>query len=182
MVIILGWQSRDPGSNPGGSIDKLIKEEGAVLKMPEKSLVFIKPGNEERVGEIFSYLENMLGDNFEMASSAIVDGVPREKIEEHYAHLAGLDCYEPTVSAFVGKRIALRIYAGEDIIPRIREIVGNTDPQKAEPGTVRRVFSQDSLEDALRNHRYLNNVIHASDREGAEREMEIWAEYLEKRL
>lgn len=89
--------------------------------------------------------------------------------------------YDATINAFLHSEegIVLSVYSGENIIKRIRHVIRNTDPQKAEPETIRKVFSKDSLEQAFNERRYLNNVIHSSSsREDAEREIRLWKDYL----
>ena len=71
----------------------------------------------------------------------------------------------PEEKAEPGKvRCLLLVYAGENAISIIRNILGSTDPSKAQPGSVRREFGQDIMV----------NAAHASDSpENAEREMRI---------
>lgn len=69
----------------------------------------------------------------------------------------------------------------EDIIAYSRKLVGKTNPIAAEVGTIRATFSQDSYELADSENRLVNNVIHASDSsQSAQRELQIWHEYLQK--
>lgn len=71
-------------------------------------------------------------------------------------------------------------YEGEeDIIPYTRTLVGKTNPQEADKGTIRGDYSDDSYDKAGKEVRLVNNVIHASDsHENAERELKIWEKYL----
>ena len=67
----------------------------------------------------------------------------------------------------------------EDIITLTRQLVGKTNPAEAGPETIRGRFSEDNYEKASREKRLVNNVIHASDaKESAERELQIWQNYL----
>ncbi|HBA86133.1 MAG TPA: nucleoside-diphosphate kinase [Verrucomicrobia bacterium] len=62
------------------------------------------------------------------------------------------------------ERCLILIYAGLDAVNKIRNILGPTDPSKAQPGSVRREFGQDIMV----------NAAHASDSpENAVREMRI---------
>lgn len=45
------------------------------------------------------------------------------------------------------------VIEGEDAIERLRKLMGSTDPQKAEPNTIRRIFGTNIQ----------NNAIHGSD-------------------
>jgi len=150
--------------------------------MIERCFVFIKPENDlGKAAEILGYLEDRLKTDgeFESTIPVHIKGVNREVIEKHYSHIMGVPHYQPTIGAFVNGDLIALVYTGENICERIRKIIGNTDPQKAEEGTVRKVFSRDSLENAKRYKRYLNNVVHASESgEEAEEEIGLWAGYL----
>ncbi len=62
------------------------------------------------------------------------------------------------------ERCLILVYAGVDAVNKIRNILGPTDPSKAQPGSVRREFGQDIMV----------NAAHASDSvENAIREMQI---------
>ncbi len=144
----------------------------------EKSLVFIKPGNEGKIVEIVSFLDNSLEKNFHHRVLLHVDKPPRALIEEHYINLRGKSTFEVYVEAFVKGSVDVTIYHGEKIIQRIRKVLGDTDPQKAAEGTIRRVFSNDSLEEAIKYTKYVNNVMHSSGNvKEAEKEIELWSRY-----
>ncbi len=65
----------------------------------------------------------------------------------------------------IGKEDCLALaYEGEEAVRKIRDIIGQTDPRKARPGSVRREFGSDIMV----------NAAHASDSpENARREMQI---------
>lgn len=72
------------------------------------------------------------------------------------------------------------VYEGEDdIIERTRTLAGKTNPQAADPDSLRGKYSNDCYDDAGAQHRLVNNVIHASDSaESAKRELGIWFDVL----
>jgi len=148
----------------------------------EKTLVFVKPGNYERQEVIFDVLEKQcLKKGFKKSKLFLIKKIPEEAIKEHYQNIKGKSFYKPTINAFLDINYSLlfRTYSGENIIKRIRNAIGDTDPKKAKQGTIRKVFGKDSLAEAYKEKRYLNNVIHASEsKKEAERELEIWKEYL----
>ena len=75
--------------------------------------------------------------------------------------------------------VFLASYLGTNIISRIRSKIGNLDPLKSESWTIRGRFSKDSAEEARREKRYHNNVIHASSSpDEAARELSLWNHYL----
>ena len=140
----------------------------------ERSLVFTKPGNYERYLKIFGYFGMILG-NHSRTKYVHINPVPREIIEEHYQNLRELPIFEPTIEAFVNPingGIVAAVFYGDRIIQRARESIGDKDPQKAEPWTVRGTFSKESMDLAWSQRRYLNNAIHASSSlEDTEREI-----------
>lgn len=72
---------------------------------------------------------------------------------------------EMTKNAFVGKYVIPMIVSSNDIniISAIRKIIGTTDPSKADSGTIRRDFGEDSFEKSMQEVRCCANLIHASD-------------------
>ena len=68
----------------------------------------------------------------------------------------------------------------QDIIEYTRALVGKTNPKDAGKDTIRGKYSHDDYEQATKQWRLVNNVIHASDsHESAERELAIWRKYFE---
>ena len=151
--------------------------------MEEKCLVFIKPEAIEIAEEIFNYLDNELKEKFEKTKPKIIEKIPEPTIREHYTHLKNMEKFPNIINEFTSGKIIITVYSGEDIIKRIREIVGPTDPSKAPNNTVRGKFGKDSLENANKENRGCRNTIHASgNTEDAEREIKIWAEHLARKL
>ena len=63
----------------------------------------------------------------------------------------------------------------DSIISDIRQIVGATDPSKAEKGTIRGDLGDDSFERCANENRSCYNLIHASDSlETAKKETTVW--------
>lgn len=62
-----------------------------------------------------------------------------------------------------------------DPIQTVRQMIGPTDPAKAEDFTIRGHYGRDTMELSMKEHRMLKNLIHASDSvEAAEKEIAIW--------
>jgi nucleoside diphosphate kinase len=152
--------------------------------MNERSLVFVKPRNEDIAQKVFDYLGELLVLDTECHLRSKINhlrSIPEATIAEHYRDLKKFDeeLFRATMEVYKTGTIFLAAYSGTDIIPRIRTKIGNLDPLKSEPWTIRGMFSKDSLEVALRDKRYLNNVIHASsDSNEAARELGLWKDYL----
>jgi nucleoside-diphosphate kinase len=67
------------------------------------------------------------------------------------------------------------VFEGINAVERVRSLVGNTIPAKAEPGTIRGDFSLDSAIAANRRQRTVYNLIHASGTpEEAAEEIKLW--------
>jgi nucleoside-diphosphate kinase len=60
-------------------------------------------------------------------------------------------------------------------IETVRNLIGPTDPAKAEDFTIRGQYGRDTMELSMKEHRMLKNLIHASDSpESVEREILLW--------
>ncbi len=151
----------------------------------EETLVFVKPRNEDIAYYVFDYLCELLNrDKIEYTKSKTNPVIcPPEKIvSEHYRDLRFFDgeIFRDTIEVYKNGTIFLQTYSGEDIISGVRKNIGNTAPERAEDWTVRGYFRRDSLENALKQKRYLNNVIHASsDASEAKRELGLWNDFLD---
>lgn len=67
------------------------------------------------------------------------------------------------------------VLEGFNAIERLRSIVGNTVPVKANPGTIRGDYSLDSAISANIEKRAIRTVVHASgDADEAKREINLW--------
>lgn len=91
-----------------------------------------------------------------------------EKLQEHYAHVVDKPFFPDIVEYMTSSPVVIGIIEGENIIAKLREELGATDPTKAEKGTIRRTYGV-----KLGNMMY--NCVHASDSvENAVREIQIW--------
>ncbi len=74
-------------------------------------------------------------------------------LREHYAHIASRPFY-PEIEKFMSSRpvIAMALQ-GENIVQRVRDLLGPTDSRKAPKGTIRGDFGTEAM----------TNVVHASD-------------------
>ncbi|MDE0826488.1 MAG: nucleoside-diphosphate kinase [Akkermansiaceae bacterium] len=80
-----------------------------------------------------------------------------ELLAEHYSHIADKPFF-PSVRGFMQETpvIALAL-EGEDVISRVRDLIGPTDSTTADPGTIRGDFGFKDGDAKMRN------VCHASD-------------------
>ncbi|MBC7189966.1 nucleoside-diphosphate kinase, partial [Candidatus Aerophobetes bacterium] len=125
----------------------LIKEIRAALE--EKLDFEIPPGIEEEIAEKLKKLKAQREFN---KIIQFMSGRDPEKASPEEREKPGLE-----------KCLAL-VYEGENAISKIRKVLGETNPEEAAPGTVRKDFGHDVIK----------NGAHASDSpESAEREMRI---------
>lgn len=142
------------------------------------SFIMLKPDALERnlTQQIIGYLKDG-GIELEWINTV---KATRERIFEHYAEViekVGEEFREKAARYFEGKYVVPIIVKseGEDVIARVREIIGATDPVKAAKGTIRGDLGADSLQRSLDENRCCENLIHASDCEEAFRtEIQIW--------
>ena len=107
-----------------------------------------------------------------------VNQVRRELADEHYFDLAerrGEAAKRRMVAFLLSGPIVAMILEGERVVQKTREVVGGTEPISAAPGTIRRDLASDSFEEADREDRAVENLVHASgNKEEAEKEIALW--------
>ena len=117
----------------------------------EKTFIIFKPDCMEKrlVGTVLQRFEaagfDVIGCKMMRLSSAL--------LREHYAHVASKPFY-PEIEGFMSSRpvIALAL-RGENIVAKVRDLLGPTDSRKAAKGTIRGDFGTEMMK----------NVVHASD-------------------
>jgi nucleoside-diphosphate kinase len=95
--------------------------------------------------------------------------VTREQIFAHYADLfprareIGADIDAELCRLHVGRQAVLALGHGARAAPRLRELIGPTDPAAAGPGTIRGRYGTDTLTAGRADRRLIENLIHTSD-------------------
>lgn len=113
--------------------------------------------------------KNVIGkviERFEDAGLKIVASkmikLDKEKASGFYAEHEGKPFFEKLVNYMISGPVIVQVIFGENAIFKNRELMGNTDPSKADPGTIRADFA-DSID---------ANAVHGSDsEESAKREI-----------
>ncbi len=117
----------------------------------ETTLILFKPDAIEKnlTGKVLARFE---------AAGFVVRGIKMMKLDdailrEHYSHVASKPFF-PEIVAFMSRTpvIALALQ-GEDVINKVRDLLGPTDSKAAAPGTIRGDFGENVMV----------NVCHASD-------------------
>jgi nucleoside diphosphate kinase len=144
----------------------------STIKLPdESSLTFVKLDFFRKYKKVFDYFNQQLQLQGDFWCSQIFNIPPtRERLESLYPHVKKNfpQIFEKMCDNWIslhkecGLNCAVRIYHGKNIISRGKIITGCTDPSKADEGTIRKVFSDDSLEKARMVSRAVRNVFHCS--------------------
>lgn len=141
--------------------------------MEEATLVVIKPDGLQKslTGNVLA----RLSESKLIIIGAKIKAVSRELAEAHYAHMKDKPFFEEIVRYLMGeyhtKRTMALVYYGEDGIQKVRQICGATNPEQADPGTIRGSFGRITTKGVY------ENVIHASGNgEDARREIKLWFE------
>lgn len=138
----------------------------------EQTLIFIKPDGlvKSLTGNILSRLSEA---RLQIIGAKVVR-VSRELAEQHYAHLKGKPFFEEMIDFILGNkhnthRVVAFVYQGEDAIRRIRDIVGETNPEEANPVSIRGAYGRITTKGVF------ENVVHASSSiADAEQEIKLW--------
>ncbi len=134
----------------------------------EKTFVMIKPDGVEQ--KLFKYvMERFLDNDLSICDVNIVN-LNEDFIKEHYAHLIDKPFFNHLKEFMLSGPIISMTVFGENAISKVRNIIGATNPNKAEKGSIRFIYG--NKEDVTRN------VMHASDsKENAEIELNRFNKY-----
>jgi len=129
----------------------------------ERTFVAIKPDGVKRgfVGEIITRFERK---GYKIVGMKFV--IPtKEQVEEHYKEHIGKPFYPGLLKYLTSGPIVAMAIEGVNVVHGVRQIVGATNPDNADVGTIRADFSQ----------LMCVNTVHASDSvESGAREIGVW--------
>jgi len=123
--------------------------------------------------EILTKVSSLSG--ISIVAFKLVPYVTPELLKDHYQEHVETDLYPYLESGMVGKPVIPMVLRGEMAVSRARNLLGDTDPEKAAKGTIRRMYADDSCVLANEEHRIVRNIAHATKflRE-APREIGVW--------
>ena len=138
----------------------------------QATLVLIKPDAITRklVGAVLSRLETV---PLELVGAKAVS-VSRELAEEHYRPLREKPFFGELIHYICGElhgvnHVLALVYAGPEAIRLVRQLAGATNPEAADPTSLRGALGR------LTSAGLMENVLHASsDEREAEREIKLW--------
>jgi nucleoside-diphosphate kinase len=131
--------------------------------MRQRTLVLLKPDavNRRLMGEIISRFERK---GLKIVAMKMLH-VSREMASEHYAVHRGKPFYDSLIEYITSGPVVAMVLEGDNAISVVRRMMGKTNGQEAEPGTIRGDYSM-SIQ---------NNLVHGSDSpESASREIGIF--------
>lgn len=140
--------------------------------MNQATLILIKPDGLKKslTGNILTRLSET---RLEIVAAKIAR-VSDELAREHYKHLQEKPFFEELVKYIRGelhnrKKVMALVYWGENAITKCRELAGATNPEEAEPTSIRGSYGR------ITTTGVYENVIHVSANEPeAEREIKLW--------
>ena len=129
----------------------------------EKTLVLIKPDafGKNHAGDILKIYEDA---GFKILAAKVMKMTP-ELAAKHYVEHIGRPYYPALVEFMTAAPIMAVVLGGDNVIKKIRELNGATNPAEAAEGTIRKLFAEDKTK----------NAVHASDSpESSAREIPIF--------
>ena len=117
----------------------------------QKTFVIFKPDcmAQHHVGNVLNRFESA---GFAIIGCKMIQLTP-PVLREHYAHVADKPFY-PEIEAFMSSRpVIVMALQGDNIVAKVRDLLGPTDSRKAAKGTIRGDFGTEMMK----------NVVHASD-------------------
>lgn len=129
----------------------------------ERTLVFVKPDGVQRglVGEIVSRLERK---GLKIVALKMLQ-MDRAMAERHYGVHRDKPFFSSLVDFIISGPIVAAVVEGRQAVEVVRRLMGDTDPLKAAPGTIRGDFGMEVQE----------NLIHGSDsEENARKEISLF--------
>ncbi len=117
----------------------------------EQTLSIIKPDavGQNQIGNIIEYFER---DGLSVVGAKMVH-LNEQQAKDFYAVHKERPFYMELVEFMVSGPVVVLVLEGEQAVDRCRKIMGQTDPAKADPGTIRADFAT-SIE---------RNAVHGSD-------------------
>lgn len=142
--------------------------------MKEAALVIIKPDgiSKKIIGDI---IIKFAKSDLRIIASKVVKP-DKKKVEEHYSNIKGTPFFNGVISYFSGdfhkdKTVFALIYCGKDAIRKCRKIAGATNPEEADPKSIRGSFGK------ITTKGIFENVVHVSStKKESRREIKLWFE------
>jgi len=134
--------------------------------MKTRTLAMIKPNALFLADTILALIHD---NNFTILAQKTIQ-LTKEEAAYFYAEHKNKDFFDEMITRMSSGPVLMLLLEKEDAVQDYRKLLGKTDPQKAEPGTIRNRFGTSKR----------NNVAHGSDSdESAQREIAfVFPEYI----
>ena len=140
----------------------------------QQTLVLIKPDAIQKA--VAGHVLNRLAHAHLRIVGAKVVKVSEALAREHYKSLSDKPFFEELIKYIRGNLhgeeytgILAFVYQGEEVIKKVREIAGATNPEQAHPQSLRGAYGR------VTSKGQIENILHASsDPLDAEREIKLW--------
>ena len=138
----------------------------------EQTLVLVKPDG--LVKSLTGNIISRISETKLIIIGAKVARVSRELAEEHYEHLKDKPFFPDLIRYIMGefhntRRVLAFVYQGDNSIQKVRDVAGATNPEEANPTSIRGAYGR------ITTSGIMENVIHASSSvEDAEKEIKLW--------
>jgi nucleoside-diphosphate kinase len=140
--------------------------------MKQQALVIIKPDGliKSLTGSILMKLSeaklSIIGAKVVMPDRALA--------EKHYGHMKDKPFFEEIVQYICGEihktpRVLAIVYQGDHAIEKLRKIAGSTNPEEADPTTIRGSYGRITTKGVYENVLHVSGAPHE-----AEREIKLW--------
>ena len=129
----------------------------------EQTFIMIKPDGVQRglVGKIIGRFEDR---GYQLVAMKQCSPT-QEHLEEHYTDLREKKFFKDLITYMLMGPVVAMVWAGKDVVKQGRIMLGETDPLKSKPGSIRGDYSIDLG----------RNVCHGSDSvESAQKEIKHW--------
>ncbi len=117
----------------------------------ERSLILLKPDcvKKAHCGEVIARFE---AAGFAISGAKMIH-LSDEILADHYSHVADKPFFPGIVAFMQSAPVIALVLEGDDVVAKIRSMLGPTNSKEAEPGTIRGDFGEDMM----------INICHASD-------------------
>lgn len=129
----------------------------------EKTYVMVKPDGVQRnlTGEIIAKFEKR---GLKLVGLKLMQ-ISQETAAKHYAEHVGKPFYNGLIAYITSGPVVAMVWEGKDAVKVARQTIGATNPQNADPGSIRGMYAIDLG----------RNVIHGADSpESAQREIGLY--------
>jgi nucleoside-diphosphate kinase len=143
-----------------------------VKKDVEQVLILIKPDGMQK-GLVGSIIDHFVDGGLALKGLKLVR-VPKKLAENHYGHLKTKFFFKQIVDYLTGalhggSAVVAMVFEGSNAIKRCRDIAGATNPEEADPLSIRGRYGRITTKGVY------ENLVHvSSDAEEAKRELALW--------